>query len=245
MSINQAFILSAGMGTRMGELGKLLPKPLWNLFETTLLGLQIKYVQSLGVEIICVNTHHQSEQISSYLQEKFPNVRISFEKKLLGSGGGIHQALNEKILDNTQPLAVFNSDSFLFLPKDRWEELYMSGQNMEVAAALFMSPIKNDDHYNAVVLDNDGMMLSIEKKKDKLKNPVTYSGFGIVYPKFFGVSRNESSFFSTIADFKNKKVFGLKVNEPLVDFGTLEIYKRLIITGINKETTLYKCPKEV
>lgn len=244
MSIDQAFILSAGLGTRMGDLGKLWPKPLWNLFETTLLGLQIKYVQSLGIKSICVNTHHQRDKVEAYLNEFFPDVKISFEEKLLGSGGGVHQVINNGILDRSRPIAVLNSDSFLFVSKDLWGKLNSDGLSKDVSAALFMSGIKTTDHYNAVIFNSDGKMLSIEKEKDLIESPVTYSGFGIVYPKNFERSEGESSFFSSVADYKNREVFCQPVKASLIDFGTLDIYKKIIATEANNESDLYKFLKK-
>ena len=42
-------ILSAGFGTRMGPIGKALPKVLWPIFEEALLGIQIEYVNELKI----------------------------------------------------------------------------------------------------------------------------------------------------------------------------------------------------
>ena len=49
MQIDYALILSAGLGTRMGEIGKILPKVLWPIYFKSLLELQIRYCQSLGI----------------------------------------------------------------------------------------------------------------------------------------------------------------------------------------------------
>ena len=48
MRVDECLIFSAGLGTRMGELGRILPKPAWPLFETTLLGAQIEFALELG-----------------------------------------------------------------------------------------------------------------------------------------------------------------------------------------------------
>ncbi len=76
MQIDYALILSAGKGTRMGEVGKLLPKPLWPIFHKTLLELQVEYCLELGIKKIFINTHYLAESIRNFL----------FEKKMAGYG---------------------------------------------------------------------------------------------------------------------------------------------------------------
>ena len=43
MIVENALILAAGAGTRMGEIGKVLPKVLWPVFECSLLELEVLY----------------------------------------------------------------------------------------------------------------------------------------------------------------------------------------------------------
>ncbi|TNF31189.1 MAG: hypothetical protein EP319_02805 [Deltaproteobacteria bacterium] len=244
MSIEQAFILSAGRGTRMGELGKLWPKPLWNIFETNLLGLQIEYVKSLGIQSICVNTHHQHEHVSNYIQSKHPNIKLSHEEQLLGSGGGVHKLLNDQMVERDKPLGVFNSDSYLFESIESWNELLSEGLRKKSSASLFMSSITHDDSYNAVLYDESGKMQSIEAEKKSLKNPHTYSGFGIVFPYLLEKCEGVSSFFSTVADYKNKNVYCRESREELIDFGTVEIYRNLIAEISQKDNKFYRKLKE-
>ena len=47
MKVNKALILSAGFGTRMGEIGKTLPKILWPIFDKSLLELQVLYLKEM------------------------------------------------------------------------------------------------------------------------------------------------------------------------------------------------------
>lgn len=228
----------------MGELGKQWPKPLWNIFETNLLGLQIEYVKSLGIQNICVNTHHQYKHVSNYIQKKYPNIKLSHEKQLLGSGGGVHKVLNDNLVDREKPLGVFNSDSYLFESKENWDDLLSEGLKKNSHASLFMSLITIKDSYNAVIYDESGKMQSIETEKKGLQNPHTYSGFGIVFPYLLEKSEGESSFFSTVADYRNKNIFCRESHEELIDFGTVEIYRNLIASISQKDNKFYRILKE-
>ena len=64
----RVLILAAGLGTRMGPLGEVLPKVLWPVFEKTLLELQIHFARELGAKSIYVNTFHQGAKIEKFLR---------------------------------------------------------------------------------------------------------------------------------------------------------------------------------
>ena len=88
MTIKKCFIASAGYGTRMGNVGKVLPKPLWPIFDARILDLQLNYLNELGINDVYMNTHHHSKDLKSWSKKK--NVNILEEEVLLGSGGCIH-----------------------------------------------------------------------------------------------------------------------------------------------------------
>ena len=82
MIVENALILAAGAGTRMGEIGKVLPKVLWPVFECSLLELEVLYAQSLGVKNIFINSHYYTKEILEHVKENptFKNVTILLEK---------------------------------------------------------------------------------------------------------------------------------------------------------------------
>ena len=45
MKVDNALILAAGKGTRMGNVGKILPKVIWPIFEKTILELEVAYAK--------------------------------------------------------------------------------------------------------------------------------------------------------------------------------------------------------
>ena len=56
MKVDNILILAAGKGTRMGEIGKKIPKVLWPIFDKTLLEWQILYAkQFVGNAQIYIN----------------------------------------------------------------------------------------------------------------------------------------------------------------------------------------------
>ncbi|MEI8348106.1 MAG: NTP transferase domain-containing protein, partial [Pseudomonadota bacterium] len=72
LGVPHCFIMSAGMGTRMGEIGKVLPKVLWPVFEKKILDLQVSFAGRLGFQRIFVNTHHGAKEVEQYCQRLNP-----------------------------------------------------------------------------------------------------------------------------------------------------------------------------
>lgn len=107
----QAFLLAAGLGTRLKPLTDTMPKALVPVKGTPLLRHITDKLISSGATRIVVNTHHFAEQIVSYvaLQEDWDNVIISDESNaLLDTGGGLKKAQSLFRTDN--PILIHNVD---------------------------------------------------------------------------------------------------------------------------------------
>ena len=97
-------ILAAGLGTRMGDLTKDLPKPLLPVKGKLLIDYAFNLIEPLQSKNIFVNTHYHADLIQSYISNNYENIKISFEPEILGTGGGI-----KKIHQND--LLVLNTDN--------------------------------------------------------------------------------------------------------------------------------------
>ena len=98
-------ILAAGLGKRMGDLTKDLPKPLLPVKGKPLIDYAFNLIEPLQTKNIFVNTHYHADLIQSYISKNYENIKISFEPEILGTGGGIkktHQ--NDLLILNTDNL---------------------------------------------------------------------------------------------------------------------------------------------
>ena len=68
MKIKKGIILGAGFGKRMRPITKTIPKPLITINGITLLENSIKFLSSLGVKNIIINTHHLHKKILAILE---------------------------------------------------------------------------------------------------------------------------------------------------------------------------------
>ena len=92
-----AFILAAGLGTRLKELTANAPKALVSINKKPLLRVLLEELIKQDFNHIVINIHHFGEQIIEFLRtNNYPNVdiEISDERPLLmDTGGAILQAL--------------------------------------------------------------------------------------------------------------------------------------------------------
>lgn len=115
-SITQAFVLGAGLGTRLRPLTEDLPKPLVPIFQKPLITFALEHLLDWGVTRFAVNTHHAPHRF----QEAFPSesyhgypLHFRHEPVLLETGGGI---ANVADLLGEKPFLVYNADILSDLP---------------------------------------------------------------------------------------------------------------------------------
>lgn len=219
-NVDFAFILAAGLGTRMGELGQYIPKPLWPVFEKTLLELQIKYVNSLGIKSIFVNTHYLADHVEKKLLELGDsNIRISYEKEILDIGGGIHRVAD--MVNYTGNMLVLNCDQFLWLLKDDIKDMLtkISNEEFVVMASIQVNPQMG---YNGIKIENGKFKGIIPSEMlQATKRVETYGGVCIIDLSKLPKSQGVSKFFDSIVNLQNPKaVVWNAEKKEYWDFGT-------------------------
>lgn len=225
MQIDYCLILAAGKGTRMGEIGKSLPKVLWPIFERSLLELQVEYAKSLGIKKIFINLSHQKDIIFQFAKNKeiFHDVHFLLEEEILDIGGGIHNLAREVGYQGN--LLVLNADQFFLMSKD-----FLDSSVKKLAdskALLFSYQVDPRLGYNCLALNPDHTLRAITPASE-LKNTssgVTYTGSSLINLAKLTAQPGVSAFFDSVADYQHE---GIKVesvgNLDYWDFGTLQRY---------------------
>ena len=94
-----AMVLAAGRGTRLAELDLGVPKALVEIGGEPLLARQLRYLHANGVRRVVVNAHHLSEAIECFAAEyrsaDGPELIVLVEAELLGTAGGVRNALEQ------------------------------------------------------------------------------------------------------------------------------------------------------
>src|SRR3984957_14875653 len=108
--ITQAFVLGAGLGTRLRPLTDDLPKPLIPIFQKPLITFALDHLIDAGLSSFVVNTHRLPEAfVRTFAADHYgdTSVKLVNEPVLLGTGGGIK---NVESLLGEKPFIVYSGD---------------------------------------------------------------------------------------------------------------------------------------
>lgn len=157
----QAMILAAGKGTRMQPLTHTIPKALVAYNKLSLIEHVIIKLKKHGIEEIVINLHYLAEKIKNNLgtgKKLGVHIKYSEEDVLLDTGGGILQAIDNKLL-KPQPFIVISTDiitdfdfNYLFKKLSKLAHLilvpnpiYNSKGDFSLNEQLLQSPSSNYD----------------------------------------------------------------------------------------------------
>jgi NDP-sugar pyrophosphorylase family protein len=145
-----ALVLTAGLGTRLDPLTRLVAKAAVPLGRTTLIERVLDWLRREGISDVVLNLHHLPDTITRIVGDGAHlglRVRYSWEQPVLGSAGGPRRAL-----------PLLDSDTFFIVNGDTLCDFSLTSmltvhrQSLaDVTLALVPNPAP--DHYNGLVLD--------------------------------------------------------------------------------------------
>jgi mannose-1-phosphate guanylyltransferase len=107
----KAFLLAAGMGSRLRPITDTIPKCMLPIGGQPLLDIWLDAFDRAGVDEVLVNLHHLPDVVRSHLNERTgaPAVRTFFEPELLGSAGTL--AANRAWIDAEEMFLACYADN--------------------------------------------------------------------------------------------------------------------------------------
>ncbi|MBL6989665.1 MAG: nucleotidyltransferase family protein [Bacteriovoracaceae bacterium] len=172
----KALLLTAGEGKRLRPLTEVLPKCLMPVNGIPLLAYWIDLLKDAGIKDILVNTHYLADQVTSYLNDLNHglNIEISYEEKLLGTGGTILVNKN-----------FFKEDSILVIHADNLSHFSLSDfqtthKKRPSNCLMTMLSYKTTIPQSCGILKLDDRGI-VRKFYEKIKNPPGDLANGAVY----------------------------------------------------------------
>jgi mannose-1-phosphate guanylyltransferase len=150
-------VLAAGLGTRLRPLTDRRAKPLVPVGDRPALDHILGHLRGAGVPRVVVNAHHHADQVASFVRGQPGEVRLSEERELLGTAGGVARAAallgeGDVLIWNGDILGDVDVRALL-----AWHVAHASG------ATLVVQPLASGQ--GAVGLDGDGRVVRLRAER--------------------------------------------------------------------------------
>ncbi len=227
MTIKQAMVLAAGLGTRMRPITDTIPKPLVKIAGKPMIDYALDALAEAGVEQVVVNVHHHADQMEAHLRghDKL-NILISDERDaLMNNGGGLAKGL--KLLGR-DPVFVMNSDLFWIGESEgQPTNLERLAGSFDIArmdfAMLCVALDKTTGHNgkNDFSLADDGRL---SRYNDAAGNGVVYAGTLVINPSFLDDAPSDAFNINTYYDkaIERGRLYGTMMDGHWLTVGTPE-----------------------
>jgi len=226
MKIKSALILCAGYGKRLQPITNDIPKPLLNIKNINLLENTLRFVQSIGINKIKINTFYLGEKIQNFIESKnYPlNIDlVSDGEKILDTGGGIFNLIKQT-----------EEEDFLILnPDTLWNSNYINTFN-EMEKYYFENKVKNllmvvNKNKSFDTRFKGDFSLNKNKLTKEIENDFIYTGCQILNKKVF--QNINSNIFSISGIWKDlidsKELYGYESFNEFIHLTDIEIFKKL------------------
>lgn len=222
----KAMVFAAGLGTRMRPLTITTPKPLVKVHGKFLLDYSIDLFKNSGIKKFVINTHYLADQVEKHIKNlKGIEVKISHEKELLETGGGVKKVLSEF---GKESFFTLNSDVIVVDPQNKMLKKmadFFDPEKMD--ALLLLNPVKSSIGYEGFGdfdLASDFQLINPGVKSKKY----VFTGLQILNPAIFNNSPSGAFslnvFFknSTLVDGRIHRIYGIVNEGGWLHIGTVE-----------------------
>jgi mannose-1-phosphate guanylyltransferase len=175
----KAFLLAAGLGSRLRPITDTTPKCMIEVAGQPLLDIWLDAFDRAGVDEVLVNLHHLPGIVSQHIAGRVgpPRVRTFFEPELLGSAGTL-RANRQWVADEELFLAC-NADN---LTDFDLRSLVDAHREHDVIATLTVFRSENPSAGGVVELDADGRVTGFTEKPSHPVSDLTNAGMYAFHP---------------------------------------------------------------
>jgi NDP-sugar pyrophosphorylase family protein len=225
-------VLAAGRGERLRPLTDSLPKPLISVAGKPLLFHILRYLRSCGVEEVVVNLHHLGGMIREYVGDGGQwglRVHYSWERHLLGTGGGIQKAAPHLL---GGAFLVMNADILVEL---NLHDVFRFHRENSAVVTLVLRRDPEAERYGVIETDGYGLVRQILGRLPGRSGPwnrLMFTGIHVLEPEVFHHMDRRQGPFSIIDVYVDmlragERILGYEMTGFWTDLGTPARYERL------------------
>jgi mannose-1-phosphate guanylyltransferase len=221
----KAFLLAAGVGSRLKPITDTIPKCMVPIAGQPLLGRWLDALADAGVDEVMVNLHHLASTVVDYVATRPgpPTVRLFYEPELLGSAGTL--ADNRSWINGEEFFLVCNADNLTTFDLGSLVAFHEAG-----SAPATLTAFRTDRPSEAGIIgvDDAGWMKSFEEKPRRPRSQLANAGMYAFAPAVLDQLRGERPL--DIGYDLIPRLVGharvLSISEYFRDIGTVDAYRR-------------------
>jgi mannose-1-phosphate guanylyltransferase len=175
----KAFLLAAGVGSRLRPITDTIPKCMVPIDRQPLLDIWLDAFSEAGIDEVLVNLHHLPDVVRRHLADRTgpPSVRTFFEPELLGSAGTL--AANREWVNPEEPFLVCNADN---LTDFDLRSLVKAHREYDAIATLAVFHSDRPWAGGVVEIDAVGRVIGFAEKPAKPVSDLTNAGMYAFHP---------------------------------------------------------------
>jgi mannose-1-phosphate guanylyltransferase len=175
----KAFLLAAGLGTRLRPITDHTPKCMLSVCGKPLLAIWLDALDRAGVGEVHINLHHLPEVVYQYLRSRDcpPLVRTSFEPVLLGSAGTL--AAQRRWVEDDEVFLACNADNLTDFDLRSLVEFHRQSGGV---ASLTLFHSQHPSSCGVIEVDNKGLVVSFVEKPPCPSTDLSNAGMYAFHP---------------------------------------------------------------
>lgn len=228
----KAMILAAGLGSRLGELTKDIPKPLIDINGQPLMDIILKKLRQAYVTDVMANTYYLADQIIDRYKDSCFGLNFNWikEEELSGTAGGLKKC--QAFFEDCNNFYVIPGDALFNVDL---ENLMAFHESRCKVASILLKNVSLDQVSNfGVVIAKDDLVEDFQEKPSAKEAKSTLVSTGIyAFNKRIFDYIPENTFYDFAKDVfpvlvKEKQLCCLETQGYWNDIGTIRNYKRAL-----------------
>ena len=187
MTVSVAYVLAAGLGTRLRPLTSVRCKPLVEVCGTPLIAFTLRLLQDAGIKRVGINSHWLHPQLPETLGNKWGSLELTFthEPEVLGTGGGLRGLVQALPPPPGERVLVMNADALIDI-----DMRALLATPADALATLVLQTTADVAKYGAIGTDDDERITSFAGRIEPIgavARERMFCGVHLVHPRAFDI----------------------------------------------------------
>jgi mannose-1-phosphate guanylyltransferase len=220
----KAFLLAAGIGSRLRPITDTIPKCLVPIGGIPLLEIWLDAFNRAGVTEVLVNLHYMPDAVRSHVAARTgpPTVRLAFEPELLGSAGTL--AANQSWVAGEEFFLACNADNLTDFDLRELIDEHRASGNVATMTAFHSA---NPSAGGVLELDATGLVASFTEKPAVPASDLVNAGMYAFSPSVLNeISAPPADIGYDLLPLLVGRARAVTVTGYFLDIGTPEAYQR-------------------